>query len=168
MGIIRANGRLVQSPALTYDERHPILLPYDSKLTRLITEFTHKITLHGGNQLMIRVLRTEYWIFRLRTLVKNVINNCKTCVLYKKQTQNQIMASLPPERNNLSRPFHTVGIDYAGPFDIRNFTGRACLITKGYVCIFVCFSTKAVHLEAASDLSTQAFLATFSRCHLLR
>lgn len=31
---------------------------------------------------------------------------------------------------------HT-GVD----FDIKNYTGRACLITKGYVCVFVCFST---------------------------
>ena len=62
------------------------------------------------------------------------------------------MASLSPER-----------LDYAGPFDIKNVTGQACLITKGYICIFVCFATKAVHLEAASDLSTQSFLAAFSR-----
>ncbi|XP_065355004.1 uncharacterized protein LOC135949382 [Calliphora vicina] len=73
------------------------------------------------------------------------------------------MASLPPERTTLSRPFTNTGVDYAGPFNIRNFTGRACLITKGYVCIFVCFATKALHLEAASDLSTQSFLAAFAR-----
>ncbi|XP_065362054.1 uncharacterized protein LOC135955625 [Calliphora vicina] len=163
LGVIRANGRLVQSPALTYNERHPILLPYNSTFSRLLTEFTHKITIHGGNQLMLRVLRTEFWIFRLKPLIKTVINNCKPCVLYKKHTQSQIMASLPPERTTISRPFTVTGVDYAGPFDIRNFTGRACLITKGYVCLFICFATKAVHLEAVSDLTTQAFLAAFAR-----
>ncbi|KAI8116031.1 hypothetical protein CVS40_11826 [Lucilia cuprina] len=161
-GIIRANGRLAQSPELTYNERYPILLPHNSKLSRLLVEFIHKITLHGENQLMTRVLRTEYWIFRLKPLVKSVIHNFKTCVLYKKQIQNHIMASLP-ENTTLSRPFAITGVDYAGPFDIKNYTGRACLITKNYICIFVCFATKAVHLEAASDLSTQSFLAAFSR-----
>ncbi|XP_073820169.1 uncharacterized protein [Musca autumnalis] len=162
-GLIRANGRLVQSPALTYNERHPILLPYVSKLSQLLVEFTHKITLHGGNQLMTRVLRSEFWIFKLKVLVKKTIHNCKICTLYKKHSQNQIMASLPPERTSLTRPFYNTGVDFAGPFNIKNFTGRACLITKGYVCVFICFATKAIHLEATSDLSAQSFLAAFAR-----
>ncbi|XP_075157657.1 uncharacterized protein LOC142230924 [Haematobia irritans] len=162
-GIMRSNGRLTKSPTLTFGERHPILIPHDCRLSRLLVEHTHKSTLHGGNQLTIRILRTEFWIFRLKPLVKFFINRCKTCILYKKHTRNQIMASLPPERSTFTRPFHNTGVDFAGPFNIRNYTGRACLITKGYVCIFVCFSTKAVHLEATSDLSTQAFLAAFAR-----
>ncbi|XP_075163362.1 uncharacterized protein LOC142235997 [Haematobia irritans] len=162
-GIMRSNGRLTKSPSLTFNERHPILIPHDCRLARLLVEHTHKSTLHGGSQLMIRILRTEFWIFRLKPLVKFVINHCKTCILYKKHTRNQIMASLPPERSTFTRPFQNTGVDFAGPFNIRNYTGRACLITKGYVCIFVCFSTKAVHLEATSDLSTQAFLAAFAR-----
>lgn len=161
--VIRANGRLVQSPALTYNERHPILLPYDAKFTGLLVEFCHKVTIHGGNQLMTRVIRSEFWIFRLKPLVKKVIRHCKTCLLFKKQAQNQIMSSLPPERTMLSRPFLNTGVDFAGPFPIKNFTGRACLITKGYVCIFVCFATKAIHLEVASDLSTHTFLAALAR-----
>ncbi|XP_059224869.1 uncharacterized protein LOC131997670 [Stomoxys calcitrans] len=162
-GVMRANGRLVQSPVLTYDERHPIILPYEARLTQLLVEFAHKITIHGGNQLMTRVLRSEFWIFRLKPLVKKVIHNCKTCILYKEHTQSQIMAALPPERTFLSRPFTNTGVDFAGPFNIKSYSGRACVITKGYICIFVCFATKAVHLEATTDLSSQSFLAAFSR-----
>jgi len=54
-------------------------------------------------------------------------------------------------------------MDYAGPFDIKNYTGRACLIAKGYVLVFVCFSTKAIHLDHTSDLTTEKFLAAFAR-----
>lgn len=39
---------------------------------------------------------------------------------------------------------------------------RNAKLQKGYAAIFVCFSTRAVHLEACSDLSTEAFLSTFN------
>ncbi|XP_059217410.1 uncharacterized protein LOC131994651 [Stomoxys calcitrans] len=162
-GVIRSNGRLVQSPALTYSERHPILIPYDSRFALLLVEFVHKVSMHGGNQLMTRLIRTEFWIFRLKQLIKKVIHNCRVCTLYRLKTQTQIMSSLPPERTTLSRPFTNTGVDFAGPFGIKSLTARACLITKGYICIFVCFATKAIHLEATSDLSTQSFLAALAR-----
>ncbi|XP_075162779.1 uncharacterized protein LOC142235410 [Haematobia irritans] len=73
------------------------------------------------------------------------------------------MAAPPPERTVLTRPFTTTGVDFAGPFDSKSFIGRACKITKGYVCVFVCFSTKTIHVEATSDLSTTTFLTAFHR-----
>jgi len=42
-------------------------------------------------------------------------------------------------------------MDYAGPFDIKNYTGRAWLITKGYVLVFVVFFTKAIRLDPTSE-----------------
>ncbi|XP_075157786.1 uncharacterized protein LOC142231048 [Haematobia irritans] len=73
------------------------------------------------------------------------------------------MASLPVATTIIDRPFTRTGVDFAGPFDIKNYRGRACLITKGYASIFVCFATRAIHLEAVSDLTTATFLAAFAR-----
>ncbi|XP_075158044.1 uncharacterized protein LOC142231314 [Haematobia irritans] len=162
-GILRVCGRLVSSTTLSYNEKHPIILPYKCRLSMLLVQFIHDISLHGGNQLVLRLVRTQFWIPRAKNLIKSVINKCKPCIIYKKRCQVQLMSALPPERVDISRPFVHTGLDFAGPFDIKNYTGRACLITKGYVCVFVCFSTKAIHLEATSDLSTPAFLAAFSR-----
>ena len=36
-------------------------------------------------------------------------------------------------------------------------------VTKAYVCVFVSFTVKAVHLEPVSELTTAAFIATLRR-----
>ena len=52
-----------------------------------------------------------------------------------------------------TRPFSHVGVDYAGPVKLKAACVRGVKITKGYIAVFVCLSTKAVHLEVASDLA---------------
>ncbi|XP_039233225.2 uncharacterized protein LOC120322239 [Drosophila yakuba] len=160
---MRSCGRLTASDSLSYDERHPILLAYHSKLAELLVTFTYRISIHGGNQLMVRLIRTRYWIPKLRNLIKRVTTTCKVCVIHRKKVQSQLMGKLPQSRATYSRPFTHTGLDFAGPFDVKSYSGRACRITKGYVCVFVCFSTKAIHLEATSDLTTEKFLGAFSR-----
>ena len=53
------------------------------------------------------------------------------------------------------------------PCDIHNYTGSACLITEGYEYLFICFVTKAINLEAVTNLSKSAFLAALARFHFL-
>jgi len=42
-------------------------------------------------------------------------------------------------------------------------THRSKVITKGYIAIFVCFATKAVHIEVVTSLTTESFLAALRR-----
>lgn len=63
----------------------------------------------------------------------------------------------------LGRPFLSAGMDYACLICLRASKGRGRAITKGCSCLFVCTATKAVHLEAVSDLTTDDFLADFRR-----
>ena len=58
-----------------------------------------------------------------------------------------------------SPAFAAVAVDYAGPFQVHRGAIRHPTIEKGYVAVFVCMCSKAVHLELVSDLSTDAFLA---------
>ncbi|XP_055846062.1 uncharacterized protein LOC129912000 [Episyrphus balteatus] len=160
--LIRVNGRLSQSD-LSYNERHPLILPHSSRYSFLLTQFIHEISLHGGNSLMLRLIRQAFWIPKLKDLIRFCIRNCKICVIQKKVLSQQLMAALPPERCTFSPPFTFTGIDFAGPFVIKTFNARNCRMSKGYACVFVCFSTKAIHLEAVSDLSSEAFLAAFAR-----
>lgn len=57
----------------------------------------------------------------------------------------------------------TTGIDYAGPFFILNEPGRGSKLVKCYLAVFVCFCTKAVHLEIITNLTTESFLDCLKR-----
>ncbi|XP_018368312.1 PREDICTED: uncharacterized protein LOC108764524 [Trachymyrmex cornetzi] len=71
------------------------------------------------------------------------------------------MGDLPESKvTPKSRAFGHTGVDYAGSFSIkisRNKSGKA------YLCLFVCMTTKAIHLELVSDLSTEMFLNALKR-----
>jgi hypothetical protein len=73
------------------------------------------------------------------------------------------MGELPAPTVQPSKLFLTTGIDYAGPISLRLGTTRSKTITKGYIAIFVCLATKAVHIEAVTSLTTEAFLAALRR-----
>ncbi len=75
----------------------------------------------------------------------------------------QLQGQLPPERLTADYVFSRVGVDYAGPFNIKYGYVRKPTIIKAYVCIFVSLPIKAVHLELVSDLTTKAFIAALQR-----
>lgn len=73
------------------------------------------------------------------------------------------MGQLPPARVNPASTFLHTGVDYAGPIQIRTTKGRGHKSYKGYRTIFVCLSTKTVHLEVVSDMLAETFIAAFRR-----
>lgn len=73
-----------------------------------------------------------------------------------------MMAPPPKSRVQIARPFTTTGVDFAGPIAIRSGIRRVTS-TKGYVSVFVCFSTRAVHLELVHGLTSGDFLAALRR-----
>lgn len=73
------------------------------------------------------------------------------------------MGDLPKERIEPCIPFSITGVDFCGPFIIKNKYQRNSPSIKIYVSIFVCFVTKALHLEIVSDLTAAAFIACLRR-----
>lgn len=73
------------------------------------------------------------------------------------------MGQLPAPRITPAPPFHTTGVDYAGPITIKTGYTRSAKTMKCYIALFICLATKAIHLEIVSELSTKAFLAALDR-----
>ncbi|UYV80693.1 hypothetical protein LAZ67_19001416, partial [Cordylochernes scorpioides] len=161
-GILRVGGRLRKSN-LQFNEKHPIILPHNHFVTELIVQQFHVEHLHSGLQLTLCAIRQKYWIPYGRILVKKLINRCMTCFKTKRQVSKQIMGDLPIHRIIPSSRFSKTGIDFAGPFITKPNVIRTKVTLKSYIALFICFSTKAIHLEIVSDLSTPAFLAAFRR-----
>lgn len=161
-GILRVNGRLQQS-TLPYNERHPIIIPRRSHFVDLLVRHAHLQNLHGGVQTTLGCLRRNYWLLDGRNQVTHHIRHCIRCFRQKPITQTQSMANLPSSRVTPSRPFLHTAVDYTGFIKVRSAKGHGHHSTKAYVALFVCMSTKAVHLEVISDLTSAGFLAAFRR-----
>lgn len=161
-GIVRVGGRLGNA-AMAYDRKHPILLPATGHLVKLVIHESHQRSLHGGCQLALNIVRQKYWIIHGRSAVRSYIKSCVRCARFATKPTSQLMADLPAARIQQSRIFIRIGLDYAGPYDLRTSGLRNAATIKGYIAIFVCFSTKAIHLECVTGLTTDAFLLAFKR-----
>ena len=68
------------------------------------------------------------------------------------------MGQLPQEGVKPTRPFTNSGVDYAGPFYIKKGGQRSKTTVKSYIALFICLSTKIIHLELVPGLSTEAYV----------
>jgi len=160
--LLRLGGRL-RNAAIEYSEKHPVILP-KHRISDLLIDHVHHVTLHDDTQLTLRTLRQECWIVscrnRLRCIVRDLCTSAKNPI--------QLMGDLP--HVNPSPSFSHTGVDYAGSFGIMPFVGPGQRSRKHYMALFVCLAIKAIHLECVEDYATTGFLVTFcqfvSRCGL--
>ena len=95
---------------------------------------------------------------------------CVICSKNKPVTIKQNMGSLPTECIRRSAPFNYVGTDYCGPFFIWYKGQRKGTLNVINLVIFICFKTKAVHLELVSELTTdtlKCFIARHGKCAII-
>ncbi|XP_043496402.1 uncharacterized protein LOC122520377 [Polistes fuscatus] len=160
-GLIRIGGRLKNCES-NYDSKFPIVLS-PGNLSTLIIRKEHEDLNHLGAQSVLSKVRQRYWILKGRSTVAKVLFGCLSCYKSRPKPCSQLMGDLPADRVVVSRPFAKVGVDYAGPFHLRQRKGRGKLALKYYIALFICFVTKAVHLELVTDLTTEACLGAVCR-----
>lgn len=161
-GLLRVRGRL-RHARLPEAARNPIVLR-GHPLLSLIIKHHHLRTLHAGTQLTLASLRNEFWILRSRATVRSVLHQCIQCTRERADIPGELMGDLPEARvNRTVRAFIHTGVDYAGPIAIRTAPGRGHKSQKAYIAVFVCLTTKAIHLELVSDYSSTTFIAAYHR-----
>ncbi|CAK9831432.1 hypothetical protein ANTRET_LOCUS8425 [Anthophora retusa] len=161
-GILRVGGRL-QNSTLPFSQKHPILLPKGHHITTLIIRDAHCLNHHAGITSTLCIIRQAYWPIDGKNATRKIVRQCVKCFRHNPPDTNYRMGNLPASRVTENRPFSNCGIDYCGPFFIKERRHRNRARVKVYVAVFVCLATKAVHLEVVSDLTTDAFLAALKR-----
>lgn len=147
-GLLRVGGRLSRA-ALPEETKRPIVLSKDQHIATLILRHTHQQLGHSGRNFTLSKLRRKYWSTSANSAIRKIIFDCCTCRRYTAKAGEQKMADLPMER---ILPFTNVGVDYFGPIVVKR--GRS--LCKCYGVIFTCLSSRAVHLEVANSLDTEA------------
>ena len=160
--LLRLKGRIGKSSRPS-TLSHPIICDSQDQLMVKYFEYLHILLCHCGPSTLLASTSAKLHVLGARRLSRRICNRCITCRICRPRTGMQQMADLPAPRVNASPPFTHCGMDYAGSFTIKMGYVRKPTLLDAYVCVFVCLSTKAVHLEVVSDESTPAFLAALQR-----
>ena len=162
-GILRVGGRLTRA-SVSFDVKHPAILPRKGHVTALIIRHYHRQIQHQGRGMTLNELRSNgYWITGGSSAVARYISDCVTCRKLRASTQEQKMSDLPQDRLEPSPPFTFCGVDYFGPWVIKE--GRREM--KRYGVVFTCLASRAIHLEVVKTLETDSFINVL-RCFLAR
>ena len=165
---------------LPYHTKHPILLPRNHRFTLLVVRRAHERVLHSGVKDTLAEVRSHYWIPQGRSFIRGYIKHCVICRRYSAMHYRPPqLPPLPEFRVQRSNPFSAVGVDYAGPLNVklgvlssdyssatpatRRQNAHTTCSGKVWVCLFTCCVTRAVHIELVTNLSSHSFLDCFRR-----
>ena len=138
-----------------------VYLPDNSTLSFRIVEQAHHQTLHGGVGLTMAQVRSQYWIPRLRQLVKKVRRKCHGCKRFQARAY-----AIPPPRNQPvthtegTDAYQVIGVDYAGPLRYRVKIKQE---GKAYILVYSCGLTRDIYLDLMPNQETAAFLRTLKK-----
>ena len=157
--ILRLGGR-IKCADVPYDFKHPVILPKKSHITELIIRHYHHQVEHQGRGITLNSLQLSgYWVIGGTSVVGNLISKCIVCRKLHGPVLRQKMADLPDDRLEPSPPFTYCAVDYFGPWLIKEGLREL----KRYGVLFTCLTSRAIHLETANALTTDAFVNALQR-----
>ena len=144
--------------------KHPVILSKHSHISTLIARYIHNQTHQGRRATLNAILECSYWIIGCKCIVSRIIHKYISCRRFRGRLQYQKMATLPEDRSEETPLFTYCGVDYFGPFYIRVKWSDV----PRYGALFICMTSKAIHLQVAESLDTDAFLNALCRFIAIR
>ncbi|XP_071368507.1 uncharacterized protein [Centroberyx affinis] len=168
-GVVRIGGR-ISSAELSWEEKHPIIIPKNHHIATLLVQYYHEQVAHQGRHITEGAVRSAgLWILGGKRLVSSIIHKCVTCRKLRGKMEKQKMSDLPVDRLTQAPPFRHVGLDVFGPWDVCARRTRGGLSeAKRWAVMFTCLVTRAVHIEVVESLSTSSFINALRRFTAIR
>ena len=163
--LIKVGGR-IRHANIPEQSKHQVILSKDHPLTEIIMRNIHEDNNHIGREHTLAVSRKAYWVPSCRGMIKRVLSNCINCKKERAMPRPTLMGDVPKERVDIgSKPFSSTGVDYFGPYYVKisKRTRANAATSKRYGVLFTCLTTRAVHLEIAGDMTTDAFILSLRR-----
>ena len=118
-GVLRVGGR-IRNASISYDVKHPVILPSKGHVTMLLVRHHHQRISHQGRGITLNDLRSHgYWIIGGNASVSRYISKCMTCRKLRGVLEEQKITNLPEDRLEPAPPFTHCGVDYFGSFVIK-------------------------------------------------
>ena len=156
---MRVGGRLSKA-RLSETQKHPVLLPYDHPIARLILFHIHNTYGHCGREHVLSVLRENLWITKANSVTRKIISQCFDCRKRTGKPLSQKMADIPTDKITPDQlPFTCVGCDFFGHFVVQ----QTRKTFKRFGVLFTCLTTRAIHIEIAESLDTSSFIMALRR-----
>ena len=110
-------------------------------------------------------VRSRFSIQKGRQVVRRVITKCVVCRRFEGRSYpDGIPRAFPASRVRNDPAFTYVDVHFAGPLYVKGTAAsEESNLTKMYLALSRCASSRAVHLDLVPELSTQAFIQCFHR-----
>ena len=158
--VLRVGGRL-KNAGFPHDVAHPILLPSQHAVTKMIIDYHHNAIKHQGRLLTHGAIRQAgFHIFHGSKSIKQFIHGCLFCRRLRGKLESPIMADLPADRvSDKVAIFDVVGIDCFGPMYVHDgrSTRRTNASKKVYGLLITCLASRAIHIEMLPSMDTTSF-----------
>ena len=151
---VRSKTRMDKHVKFVFGNKNPSLLRNDSYFTKLIILRPHEKVFHIGLEATLNNVRMKYQIAKGRQTVKNCFKKIVLCVTPKSP-------GLPNFRENCFFAFESVVVDFVGPLYVKDIYSKNENLNKRYLLLFICATTRALHLEITQDASANTLFYLF-------
>ena len=163
---LRLRGRMSRYSNLSYNERHPVLLPANAAVTHILVYDAHRLTGHKKTPTVKSVVNKTYYIPGFLNYYDQFLRNCVLCDLRASKPGTAPLGQVYNSRLGKHRCFEFVNVDMAGHFWIQSTptqTGDAPGFLKTWCYIFTCEVSRFSVAFVVKDPGTREFLDAFSR-----
>ena len=89
--LVRIGGRIKQA-SVSQDVKHPMVLPGQGHVSKLLARHYHERALHEGKGITLNKIRASgYWIIGGGSVVSKLVYECVTCRRLRAQVQEQCL-----------------------------------------------------------------------------